>query len=140
MMEFNIEVNSRTIAAEKGETILSALSKAGIAIPTLCNMKDLTPTGACRMCVVEVEGKPKSSAGLSFPVEEKMRIKTHSPRVSAHAKHSWNSCCQIIRTIVFIASEMEIVNCRAWRRIKCEREEDSRTKKIHTSLINPVQV
>jgi len=80
-MEFNIEVNSRTIAAEKGETILSALSKAGIAIPTLCNMKDLSPTGACRMCVVEVEGKPNLVPGCSFPVEENMSIKTHSPRV-----------------------------------------------------------
>lgn len=80
-MAIKIEVNNRNIEAEKGETILSALTKAGIRIPTLCNMKDLSPTGACRMCVVEVEGKQSLVPGCSFPVEEDMRIKTHSPRV-----------------------------------------------------------
>lgn len=81
MMVINIEVNNRNIEAEKGETILSALTKAGIGIPTLCSMKELSPTGACRMCVVEVEGKPKLVPGCSYPVEEKMKIKTHSARV-----------------------------------------------------------
>ena len=63
-MLFTIQVNNKKIKAEKGETILSALNRNGIIIPTLCRMKEFTPTGACRMCVVEG-----------------MKIKTHSPRV-----------------------------------------------------------
>jgi iron-only hydrogenase group A len=44
-------------------------------------MKEITPTGACRMCVVEVEGKERLVTACSQPVEEWMRIRTHSPRV-----------------------------------------------------------
>lgn len=80
-MLFTIQVNNRKIKAEKGETILSALSRNGIKIPTLCRMKDFTPTGACRMCVVEVEGHDRLVTACSHPVEEWMKIKTHSPRV-----------------------------------------------------------
>lgn len=80
-MQFTIEVNNRNIKAEKGETILSALNRNGIMIPTLCRMPEFTPTGACRMCVVEVEGRDRLVTACSAPVEEWMRIKTHSPRV-----------------------------------------------------------
>ena len=80
-MVFTIEVNNKKLRAEKGETILSALNRNGIIIPTLCRMKDFTPTGACRMCVVEVEGRDRLVTACSQPVEEWMKIKTHSPRV-----------------------------------------------------------
>jgi iron-only hydrogenase group A len=80
-MFFTIQVNNRKIKAEKGETILSALNRNGINIPTLCRMKDFTPTGACRMCVVEVEGRERLVTACSRPVEEWMKIKTHSQRV-----------------------------------------------------------
>ena len=80
-MLFTIQVNNKKIKAEKGETILSALNRNGIIIPTLCRMKEFTPTGACRMCVVEVEGRDRLVTACSHPVEEWMKIKTHSPRV-----------------------------------------------------------
>lgn len=80
-MLFNIEVNNREIQATKGETILNALRRNGIKVPTLCNMHEFTPTGACRMCIVEVEGKDHLIPSCSHPVEEWMKIKTHSPRV-----------------------------------------------------------
>jgi NADP-reducing hydrogenase subunit HndD len=80
-MLFTIQVNNKKIKAEKGETILSALNRNGIIIPTLCRMKEFTPTGACRMCVVEVEGRDRLVTACSQPVEEWMKIKTHTPRV-----------------------------------------------------------
>jgi len=80
-MLFTIQVNNKKIKAEKGETILSALNRNGIIIPTLCRMKDFSPTGACRMCVVEVEGRERLVTACSQPVEEWMKIRTHSPRV-----------------------------------------------------------
>ena len=80
-MLFTITVNNRKIKAEKGETILSALNRNGIIIPTLCRIKEFTPTGACRMCVVEVEGRDRLVTACSQPVEEWMKIRTHSPRV-----------------------------------------------------------
>jgi len=80
-MNFNIEVNNRQIQVHRGETILNALRSNGIKIPTLCNMKELSPTGACRLCVVEVEGRERLVTSCSQLVEEGMRIKTHSSRV-----------------------------------------------------------
>lgn len=80
-MNFDIEVNNRVIQVRKGETILSALNRNGIKVPTLCSLKDLSPTGACRVCVVEVEGFQNLVTSCSFPVQEDMVIKTHSPRV-----------------------------------------------------------
>ncbi len=80
-MLLTIQVNNKKIKAKKGETILSALNRNGIMIPTLCRMRDFTPTGACRICVVEVEGKERLVTACSHPVEEWMKIWTHSPRV-----------------------------------------------------------
>lgn len=80
-MLFTIQVNNKKIKAEKGETILSALNRNGIIIPTLCRMKDFSPTGACRICVVEVEGRDRLVTACSQPVEEWMKISTHSTRV-----------------------------------------------------------
>jgi len=80
-MTFQLEVNNKEIEAKRGDTILETLHKNGIKIPTLCRLKDLTPTGACRLCVVEVEGQENLIPACSYPVEEWMKIKTHSPRV-----------------------------------------------------------
>ena len=80
-MGIELEVNGRSIKAEKGETILSALNRNGMQVPTICSMKDLSPSGACRMCVVEVEGRENLVPSCSYPIEEPMKIMTHSPRV-----------------------------------------------------------
>lgn len=80
-MQITIEVNNKKLRAEKGETILSALNRNGINIPTLCRLEGLSPTGACRLCVVEVEGEGMLVTACSEPVKEWMKIRTHSPRV-----------------------------------------------------------
>lgn len=77
---FTIEVNNREIKAKKGEMILDALKREGISVPTLCYMKDLFPTGACRMCVVEIEGYKGLIPSCAMPVSEGMKIQTHSPK------------------------------------------------------------
>ncbi len=80
-MGIRLEVNGRAIDAVKGETVLTALNRNGMQVPTICNMKDLSPSGACRMCVVEVKGRENLVPACSFPIEEPMTIMTHSPRV-----------------------------------------------------------
>lgn len=80
-MEFQIEVNNKHIIVQEGETLLAALRGHGIRIPTLCHMNRFTPTGACRLCVVEVEGKRDLITSCSYPVEEGMKVKTNSRRV-----------------------------------------------------------
>lgn len=80
-MIFTIEINSQPVTARRGETILAILNRIGIKVPTLCHLAGFTPTGACRMCVVEVEGMPGLVTSCSHQVEEWMKIQTHSPRV-----------------------------------------------------------
>lgn len=80
-MGIQLKVNGRSIEADKGETILSALNRHGMHVPTICSMKGLSPSGACRMCVVEVEGRENLVPSCSFPIEGPMNIRTHSPRV-----------------------------------------------------------
>jgi len=75
-----IEVNNRKVEARQGETILTALNRVGIHVPTLCHLEGLFPSGACRMCVVEIEGIPGLVPSCAYPVEEGMKIRTHSPR------------------------------------------------------------
>jgi len=74
-----ITVNGQQAEARDGEMILSALKRQGIRVPTLCHVEGLTPTGACRMCVVEVDGRLLPSC--AYPVADGMKIETHSPRV-----------------------------------------------------------
>jgi iron-only hydrogenase group A len=82
----NITVNDRQIEAREGETILSALRREGISVPTLCFVEGLQPSGACRMCVVEIEGQNRLVPSCSFPVEPGMRIRTHSSSAIAARK------------------------------------------------------
>ena len=76
----NIEVNNRKVQANPGETILTALKREGVKVPTLCYMEGLFPSGACRMCVVEIEGWTGLIPSCAYPVQEGMKIQTHSPR------------------------------------------------------------
>ena len=74
-----ITVNGNDIAIRGGETILEAARKAGISIPTLCHMEGFPPSGACRICMVELEGRGLVPS-CSFPAADGMVIRTHSPR------------------------------------------------------------
>ena len=82
----NIIADDQTIEAQESETILTALRRSGINVPTLCHMEEMTPTGACRLCVVELEGAPGLVPACSFPVSPGMKIKSRSPRVLAARK------------------------------------------------------
>lgn len=78
---FNIEIDSRNVQANEGETILTVCKREGIKIPTLCFIEGLAPTGACRMCIVEVEGSGGLIPACSYPVTAGMKVKTSTPKV-----------------------------------------------------------
>ncbi|MCP4544917.1 MAG: 4Fe-4S dicluster domain-containing protein [bacterium] len=76
----NIEVNNRQVQAKENEMLLVTLRREGIHVPTMCHLEDLSPSGACRLCVVEVAGHPNLVPSCSFPVYPDMKVQTHSPR------------------------------------------------------------
>ena len=81
MAKVTLTINGKPVEAEEGQTILQAAQAAGIHIPTLCYHRDLTPTGNCRMCVVEVKGQRFLQAACVFPVTAGMVVNTENERV-----------------------------------------------------------
>ena len=77
---YTITVNDNKIKANPGDTILKVLKNEGIKIPTLCHIDGLTPTGACRVCVVELVDQNRLAPSCSLQVYDNMIIKTHSQR------------------------------------------------------------
>lgn len=78
-----ITIDGIQISVPEGTTILSAARDNGIDIPTLCHLKELNEVGACRVCVVEVEGMDHLVAACNNQVVEGMVVRTDTPRVRA---------------------------------------------------------
>ncbi len=76
-----VTIDGKEISTTPGNTILLAARQAGIHIPTLCYHPRLPNAGACRACVVELEGRPALAASCAMPVAEGMVIRTRSERV-----------------------------------------------------------
>ena len=76
----NLIIDGKAITAQKNDTILLAAEKNGIEIPNLCYLKEMSPYGACGMCVVEAEGSPKLMRACSQKVSEGMVINTMGER------------------------------------------------------------
>ncbi len=81
MSTLEIKVNDRPIKCESGQTILDVLEQHDIYVPTLCHVEGLEPTGSCRMCVVEVEGRGTLVPSCAEPIQDQMAIHTNSSRV-----------------------------------------------------------
>lgn len=77
----NIKINGTDIAVQNGSTILQAAARAGIPIPHLCYLRGINEIGACRICVVEVEGTERLVPACNTRVVEGMSIHTNTPRV-----------------------------------------------------------
>ncbi|MBI4825407.1 MAG: NADH-quinone oxidoreductase subunit NuoG [Nitrospirae bacterium] len=77
----NITINGKKLSVQEGTTILEAALQNKIDIPHLCYDKRLVPYGACRLCVVEVEGQMKLLAACSTPVTPNMSVKTETPKL-----------------------------------------------------------
>ena len=71
-----ITINEKQIEVPEGTTVLRAAEMAGIYIPRLCDHKELTPYGGCRLCIVEVEGARVPMASCTLPVNNGMVVRT----------------------------------------------------------------
>lgn len=77
----NCIIDGIAVSVPKGTSILNAARGAGINIPTLCYFPGLNEIGACRVCVVEVEGVKRLVAACNNNVVDGLVIHTNSPRV-----------------------------------------------------------
>ena len=81
MNEITVRLNGKEVKARKGETILDVATREGIKIPTLCHDKRLENFGACRVCLVKVEGAKSYVPSCSTEVVDGMVIDTEAEEV-----------------------------------------------------------
>lgn len=113
-----ITINNKKLTVEKGITILQAAKAAEIDIPTLCNLEGKTPLGACRVCIVDVEGSVNLAASCATPVREGMVISTNSRKVRNARK-----------TVVELLLSEHKGNCQF-----CDRSDDCELKDLAHKL------
>ncbi|MBR5152192.1 MAG: [Clostridia bacterium] len=86
MEKVTLKINGQELTVPKDYTVLEAAREAGIDIPTLCYLKDVSKTGSCRMCVVEVKGARNLQAACVYPVAEGIEVFTNTPKVRRSRK------------------------------------------------------
>lgn len=79
----NLKIDGKDICVQEGTTIMKAAASVGIMIPHLCYLEGINEIGACKVCVVEMQGKIKLITACNNPVEEGMILYTNSPKVRA---------------------------------------------------------
>ncbi|MBR3150818.1 MAG: [Erysipelotrichaceae bacterium] len=88
MSEVHLKIDNIDVTANAGDTILDAATAAGIHIPTLCYLKDVNKSGACRVCLVEVKRARTLLSACTTPVAEGQEVFTHSKRVLEARKNT----------------------------------------------------
>jgi formate dehydrogenase major subunit len=76
-----LEVDGQPVTVPAGTSVLRAAALAGIDIPKLCATDRLAAFGSCRLCLVEVDGRPGTPASCTTPVTDGMRVSTQTPRL-----------------------------------------------------------
>ncbi len=77
----SLTIDGQELEAETGTTILEAAKKLDIDIPTLCYLEEVNEPGACRVCVVDVEGEKDLQPACKYQVQENLTVRTNTPEV-----------------------------------------------------------
>lgn len=81
MGKVRVTIDGITVEVPQNYTVLEAAKEAGIEIPTLCYLKEINQIGACRMCVVEIEGVRNLQTSCTYPVFDGMKVHVNTPKV-----------------------------------------------------------
>lgn len=114
----NITIDGRNVCVQENMTIMEAAASVGIPIPKLCYLKGINEIAACRVCVVEVEGKRKLVTSCNNVVEEGMVLYTNSRKVRNHRR----------KTVELILSQHD---CKC---VTCQRNGNCSLQKIARDL------
>ncbi len=112
----NLTIDGKRVEVEPGTTILEAAEQLGIRIPTLCHHKALAPYGACRLCLVELEGpRPVLQASCVYPAQQDLVVQTASERVLQTRRMMMElllARCSEVGPIQELASELGVAETR----------------------------
>ena len=76
-----MEFDGTSYQVPEGMTLVDAAATVGVHIPNLCHIKELRGVGACRMCMVEIEGMKTPVTGCTTRTKEGMKVQTKTPKV-----------------------------------------------------------
>lgn len=88
MKKINIKINDKAYEVDDGQTILEVCQSLNIKIPTLCYLKDINKSGACRVCLVEVKGARTLVSSCTYPIFDGMEVYTHSKKALEGRKNT----------------------------------------------------
>ena len=116
-----LTINGKTHEFDEGKTLLECLQDVGIKVPTLCHHKALAPYGACRLCLVEVtqRGRTTVQTSCTYPASHRLEVKTDSERVKQSRKIMMElllARCPDSKAIQAIAAEHGIKETRFTKR------------------------
>jgi len=81
MDKVRVTIDGITVEVPSHYTVLEAAKEAGIDIPTLCYLKEINQIGACRICLVEIEGVRNLQTSCTYPVFDGMKVYTNTPKI-----------------------------------------------------------
>lgn len=113
-----LTIDNIPVEVPNGTSVLEAALQAGVHIPTLCYLKNVQAIGACRVCVVEIEGARTLVASCSQPAGDGMKVKTNSRRVR-----------EARRTVVELLLSEHDGDCQT-----CDRNEDCELQAVAREL------
>jgi iron-only hydrogenase group A len=113
-----LTVDNIAVEVPDGTTVFSAAEKAGVKIPSLCYLKDVQAIGACRVCMVEIEGGRTLMASCVTPAAEGMKVHTNSKRAREARK-----------TVVELLLSDHAGDCQT-----CDRNEDCELQSLARTL------
>ena len=90
MKNITLKIDHKKIEVPEGSTVLDAARAAEVYIPTLCDDPLLEPFGACRLCIVEIDGYRGLPTACSTPAADGMEVHTSSPMIETNRKTSMN--------------------------------------------------
>lgn len=86
MSVITLTINGRPVAVPAGSSLLEAVRAAGITLPTLCHLDGLSPVGACRLCLVRVEGTSRLLPACASEAAEGMVVQTDDPQLHGYRR------------------------------------------------------
>jgi formate dehydrogenase alpha subunit len=139
MSKILLTIDGKKVSSDPLRTILEAASENDIYIPALCHHPDLDPSGVCRMCIVEISGRPGQIISCKTQVEDGMVVITdsedlkHTRQISLellHANHTQdctncikNNQCQLQKVTAFVGIDKD--RFERMRKNRLEIEEDN---------------
>jgi bidirectional [NiFe] hydrogenase diaphorase subunit len=130
MTVLTLQIDGMDVAGSEGQSILSVARENGVLIPTMCHLDGLSSTGACRVCVVEIEGARRPSPACTTVIAEGMRVTTTSDELVEYRR--------LVTEMLFVERNHVCAVCVANN--SCELQdlaEDLRVDHFELPVINP---